>query len=146
MIPRIQTAVFSNRGRNFARCKGLHLVTTVPEVGCLLLWLLVAVTSFDVCAQTASTGALTGTVTDPSGALVPNVKITLRNYATRGTLTALAGQDGSYRFSLLPAGDYELTVEADDFERAVVRQVQIQITEVRALPHSLWSKVQERKL
>ena len=63
MIPRIQTAVFSNRGRNFGRRKGLHLVTTVPGVGCLLLWLLVAVTSVDVCAQTASTGALTGTVT-----------------------------------------------------------------------------------
>jgi hypothetical protein len=41
------------------------------------------------------------------------------------------GQDGLYRFSLLPAGEYELTVEAADFEPEVVRRVSIQITEVR---------------
>jgi hypothetical protein len=137
MTARIQKAALSNRGRHFARCKGLTLATTMSAAESLVLWLLVVVSSLNVCAQTASTGALTGTVTDPSGAVVPNVRITLRNYATRGTLTAITGQDGSYRFSLLPAGDYELTVEGVDFEPAVLPQVLIQITEVRSITTQL---------
>jgi hypothetical protein len=80
---------------------------------------------------------LTGTVTDPSGAVVQNAKITLRNHGTDGTLTAITGQDGSYRFSLLPAGEYELTVEAVDFEPALVRHLMIQITEVRSITTQL---------
>jgi len=46
-----------------------------------------------VSAQTASPGGLTGTLTDASGAVVPNSKITLRNYGTDETLTAITGQD-----------------------------------------------------
>jgi hypothetical protein len=137
MIPRIQATVFSNRGRNFPGRKGLHPATTGSGVWCVLLWLLVVVTSFDVCAQTASTGALTVTVTDPSGAVVPNARISLRNDGTGGTLTAITGRDGLYRFSLLPAGEYELTVEAADFEPAVVRHLLIQITEVRIIATQL---------
>src|SRR5262249_40512489 len=49
------------------------------------LFLLPTVTAFDVFAQSASTGALTGTVTDPSGAVVQNAKITLRNCKTDET-------------------------------------------------------------
>ena len=79
-------AVFSNRRGHFASPKGLHAGTRGIER--LALWLLLGVTTLDVCAQTASTGALTGTVTDPTGAVIRNAKITLRNYGTRGTLTA----------------------------------------------------------
>ena len=44
--------------------------------------LLVVVSSLDVCAQSASTGALTGTVTDPTGAVLQNAQIALRNAGT----------------------------------------------------------------
>jgi len=80
---------------------------------------------------------LTGTVTDPSGAVLQNAKITFRNYGTDKTLTAVTDQDGSYRFSLLPAGDYELTVEAVGFAPLVVHEVMIQISEVRRIPIKL---------
>src|SRR5215469_2461618 len=83
----------------------------------LALFLLVVVNA--VLAQSASTGALTGTVTEPTGAVVQNAKITLRNYATNETLTATSGQDGLYRLSLLPPGEYELTVEAAGFSPLV---------------------------
>jgi hypothetical protein len=76
---------------------------------------------------------LTGTVTDPTGAVVQNAKITLRNYGTDEMLTATPGQDGLYRFSLLPPGEYELTVEAAGFSPLVMREVTIQITEVRSI-------------
>src|SRR5215469_11852331 len=95
------------------------------------LFLLVVVNA--VLAQSASTGALTGTVTEPTGAVVQNAKITFRNYATNETLTATSGQDGLYRLSLLPPGEYELTVEAAGFSPLVMREVTIQITEVRTI-------------
>jgi hypothetical protein len=52
-----------------------------------------------VCAQTASTGALTGTVTDPTGAVLQSAQITLRNKGTAETRIAITDQADSYRFS-----------------------------------------------
>jgi hypothetical protein len=137
MIPLIQMAVFSNLGRNSPGRKALHQGAISAGVRQLLLLLFVIVTSLVVCAQTASTGAVTGTITDPSGALVRNARITVRNHGTGGTLTANTGEDGSYRFSLLPAGEYELAVEAVSFEPAVVRHVSIRITEVTTITTQL---------
>ncbi len=107
-----------------------HLATTISGVQILVLWLLL-VSSFDVSAQSASTGALTGAVTDPTGAVVQNANITLRNHGTGESLAATTDHDGLYRFSLLTPGNYELTVEAVGFAPVVVREITIQITEVR---------------
>src|SRR5262245_44709877 len=93
---------------------------------------LVVVSSLDVCAQSASTGALTGTVTDPTGAVLRNAQIALRNTRTGESRTAITDHDGSYRFVLLSPGEYDLTVEATGFAPLVVR-VLIRITEARSL-------------
>ena len=131
MTARIQRAPFSNGAARRTALNG------DAWVSCVLILSLAILSSFNLRAQTASTGALTGTVTDPSGAVVPSAKVTLRNYGTGGTLTTLTSQDGSYSFSLLAAGEYELTVEAVNFKRAVVPQVTIQITEVRSIATQL---------
>ncbi len=115
----------------------VHFATAASGLQSLILCLIVVVTSLDVCAQSASTGALTGTVTDPSSAVVQNAKMTLRNYGTGVTLTAITDKDGLYRFSLLPPGEYELTVEAVGFAPLVVRAIVIQITEVRSIATQL---------
>src|SRR5262245_27202310 len=111
----------------------LPLATTISGIQSLVLCLFVIGNSLYVCAQSASTGALTGTVTDQARAVVQNAKVTLRHYGTDKTLSAVTDQDGSYRFSLLPAGMYELTVEAVGFAPLVMREVMIQITEVRRI-------------
>jgi len=113
--------------------KSLHLLINASGVLSLVLCYLLFASSLDVRAQSASTGALTGTVTDPSGAIIQNAKITLRNYGTNETLTAITDQDGLYRFALLPPGEYELTVEATGFSPLELREVMIQITEVRSI-------------
>jgi hypothetical protein len=80
---------------------------------------------------------LTGTVTDPTGAVLQKAQIALRNKGTGENRTAITDQDGSYRFALLAPGDYELTVEAAGFAPFVVREVLIRITEVRRLATQL---------
>ena len=63
----------------------------------LAFCLLVIVTAFEVFAQSASTGALTGTVTDPQGSVVPKAAITLRNNGTGQVLTAVTDLQGCPR-------------------------------------------------
>ena len=66
-------------------------------------------------AQVSTTGKIAGTITDSSGAAVPNAGVSVKSMAllaSRGTQTA---GDGSYLFDLLPPGTYELTVTAPGF-------------------------------
>jgi len=67
-------------------------------------------------AQSESTGALTGTITDPSGAAIPSATVTLVSSATGQTREMNAAANGTYRFSLLPPGTYSLKVSADGFK------------------------------
>ncbi len=69
-------------------------------------------------AQSAGTGALTGTITDPTGAVVPNVTVTLTSADTNQVRTAMTGADGSYKFSLLPPGAYRVRFAAAGFKSA----------------------------
>ena len=60
-------------------------------------------------------GAITGTVTDSSGAAVPDVTITARNTATNLSTTVHSQSGGEYSISNLPAGTYELTFTKQGF-------------------------------
>src|SRR5262249_21436555 len=106
---------------------------TIAGLLALLFCVSVSGSAWDVCAQSASTGALPATLTEPTRAVVQKEKVTLRNYGTGTTLTAVTNQDGSYRFSLLPPGEYQLAVEAVGFAPLLVRHLMIQITEVRRI-------------
>jgi hypothetical protein len=85
--------------------------------------LLVVPFSRDVRAQVGQ-GEITGLVTDPSGASIPNAKVTLTSSATgesRPTQTTLAG---FYRFVALPVvGTYAIKVEASGFKTAEVADI-----------------------
>ncbi|MEI9972103.1 MAG: carboxypeptidase regulatory-like domain-containing protein [Ignavibacteriota bacterium] len=59
-----------------------------------------------------TTGDIVGTVSDASGAVVPNAKVTARLVATNETHAATTNAQGAYRFSLLPPGEYEVSGEA----------------------------------
>ncbi len=81
----------------------------------LLVFCLFAVLSPSLPAQTAGTGALAGTVTDSTGAVVPNVTVTLSSVDTGQVRTDKTGSDGTYKFSLLPPGNYRAKFEATGF-------------------------------
>jgi hypothetical protein len=59
---------------------------------------------------------LNGTVGDPSGAAVPNAKVTVASPQTGFTRTTTTNASGLYSFPQLPVGTYELTVEANGFK------------------------------
>ena len=66
--------------------------------------LAILISASHAMAQTAGTGALEGTISDSSGAVVPNASVTATSVATGQVRTAITGQDGTYKFSLLPPG------------------------------------------
>lgn len=90
-----------------------------------------------VWAQSAGTGALTGTVTDPSGASVASATVTLTSNETSQARTTTTGSDGSYRFSLVPPGAYKVVIAAPGFKTAEVPAVTIQVTETPVLDRKL---------
>jgi hypothetical protein len=70
----------------------------------------------EAAAQTSTTGDLTGVVTDPTNAVVPNLKVQLRNLDQGGTRETMTNEAGVYRFSLLSAGQYEVDIQATGFQ------------------------------
>jgi len=70
-------------------------------------------------AQSIVTGAINGTVTDASGAVVEGANVTLVSEATQETRTAVTGPGGTFQFSLLKPGRYSVSVEKTGFRKAV---------------------------
>jgi hypothetical protein len=66
-------------------------------------------------------GTITGTVTDPAGAVVPGAAIKAKNVGTGTDYTTSATSTGNYTLSQLPVGNYELTVALSGF-KTFVRQ------------------------
>jgi hypothetical protein len=78
--------------------------------------------------QTQSAAAdLQGTVKDSTGAVVPNATITARNPGTNISRTGMSNEEGFYRIVNLPPGDYEITVEASNFKKAVLTRVNLTV-------------------
>lgn len=69
---------------------------------------------------TGTTGAINGTVTDATKALLPGVSVTLTGPALMGNATAMSDTNGAFRFAAIPPGDYTLTFELAGF-RTVAR-------------------------
>jgi carboxypeptidase family protein len=67
-------------------------------------------------AQSMTTGDVSGTVTDPTGAVVPNAHLTLKSLEKAFTQTTTSNSLGTYRFSLLAPGHYEVTASSAGFK------------------------------
>jgi hypothetical protein len=62
-------------------------------------------------------GSISGTVKDPTGSVVPNAKVTLRENATGLVYQSSTDNKGFYRLPVLPVGRYELAIDAAGFKR-----------------------------
>lgn len=88
-------------------------------------------------AQTTSTGAISITVTDQAGALVPNAQLMLKDTATSDVRQAETQGNGTYLFPNLPFGTYQLTVSKTGFISQVFQTVQVQTARVTSIDATL---------
>src|SRR5208282_5693204 len=85
-------------------------------IGTLLILFLSVILAPSLLAQTAGTGALRGTVTDSTGAVVPSATVSATSIDTGQARTATTGADGVYTITLLPPGNYHVKLEANGFQ------------------------------
>jgi hypothetical protein len=103
---------------------------------CLCAAILSLILIPSVPAQTSSTGALSGTVTDQTGSVIANATVTATS-ATGQVRTGTTGSNGSYDISLLASGDYRVKFEANGFGTLEVPSVTVIVTETEVLNESL---------
>jgi len=89
----------------------------VVSIGLCLAWALVGL------AQ--STTSLTGTVTDPTGAVIPNATITVENVETGLKRSSATDATGGYSFPQLPPGLYRVTAAAAGFRTTSIPDVRL---------------------
>lgn len=88
----------------------------------LVLGLLLAITG-----RAQESAQIVGTVTDPSGAVVPGVEVTISN-SQKGYVRHLkTNSTGAYVAPALPIGDYVVTAEAPGFERLIRQDIHLQV-------------------
>ena len=70
-----------------------------------------------------TTGQISGTVTDPNGAVVQGANVTARSLDTNFSRSITTGNDGVYAFQLLPPGRYRVSATATGFQETGVEAV-----------------------
>jgi hypothetical protein len=106
-------------------------------VAVALITLLFSIGVPSLMAQSAGTSALTGIVTDPSGAAIPNATVTITSNDTGLTRTTTTGATGVYSFTLLPPGNYKVSLAANGFKTADVASITLNVTETLTLNRTL---------
>jgi hypothetical protein len=82
-------------------------------------------------------GAINGTVTDQSGAVIAAAKVTATDTATGVALDSVTTSDGEFSFQDLPLGTYRVTVSAPGFQQVTVSNVSVTAGEVYTVPVKL---------
>src|SRR5215472_16437023 len=91
----------------------------------------------DVLHAQIDMGGLTGTVKDPSGAVIPNVDLTLTNDATGVVQKVRSSSSGTYVFEAVPAGIYRLKAEAQGFITYVATGIELHVQRAVTIDVSL---------
>lgn len=99
------------------------------SLGVVVLFALVAMMPTALKAQEITAG-ITGTITDPSGAAVPNANVTATNVAQHAVWPTQTNSAGVYNFPRLPVGEYAIKVEATGFKTANKPAFTIQMNQI----------------
>jgi Carboxypeptidase regulatory-like domain/TonB dependent receptor len=103
---------------------------------CFFICLLTSL-SAGVLAQVGNQASVEGTITDPSGAVVPNVAIKLTNTGTGATFTGTSNESGYFRFPVIPVGTYELTAQSSGFAAYRLTAIDVVVGAKMNIPFSL---------
>src|SRR5882672_1023651 len=83
--------------------------------------------------QVTASGALSGTVSDQKGAIIPGATVTVTNKATGATRTTTTNGDGEFKLDLLPAGRYDIKVSASGFGDLTSENVELLVGQTNRL-------------
>jgi hypothetical protein len=88
-----------------------------------IVFAIAALSTADAHAQFRT--SIQGTVTDPTGAVIPGATLTLTDTDTNHVLTTTSNASGVYNFNALPTDHFNLTVSAKDFKQQVMQDVHL---------------------
>src|SRR5438067_11390258 len=113
------------------------------------LWLLLLAVSLasQALAQGGATGAITGIVVDPSGAVVAGADVRIVNQDT-GTVTRTVKTDanGSFTAPLLPVATYTVTVQNPGFAEGTFSNIAVRVTETTRMTAQLRTRAVQEKI
>ena len=84
-------------------------------------------------AQGIATGSISGTVTDPSGAVVLGAKVTAQSASTNQTFSGASNESGLFAFRSVPPGLYKVRIEAKGFRTVALDNVEVLVARETAL-------------
>ncbi len=102
-------------------------------VGCAVLCLCAGL----AFPQSKTTAELSGTVTDPSKAAVPNARITVTNTVTGWVREVITDERGEYRLLAIPPGIYDIKVEREGFVTKVQKGVEVTVGQTAVIYYQL---------
>lgn len=124
----------------------IRLIRALRRAGCVANrswirpWLGVLALSLAICTvmhAQVDTGSVQGQVTDPTGALIPGVQITLHNQNTGVNASTHTDSKGEFSFSPVRVGVYSITAEMQGFRRQVQQNVQVDVQQQLEMPITL---------
>jgi hypothetical protein len=107
------------------------------RVNVVLSAALLVVLSGTVALAQAGRGGISGTITDPSGAVIPKVKVTVLNHATGVAQQAVSSAAGLYSFVSLNPGVYDVTAAVSGFESVAKDNLTVNVDQVSTVNFSL---------
>jgi hypothetical protein len=116
----------------------MHLAASHRRLSLLVVALLLCVVGLvrSLSAQTTN-AKIIGVVTDPSGAVVPGAKVTVRNTLTNVSTTVLTNKSGGYEALSLPIGQYSVEVEKSGFATTTSPAYALQINQTQKVDFKL---------
>jgi hypothetical protein len=103
---------------------------------------LVCLSVSGLSAQITATATLQGTVTDKTGAVIPNAGVKITNKSTGEVRSVISNSAGLYSFNLLPAGMYEVRVSVKGFSTAAFENVELAVSRTTTIDAELTPSAQ----
>lgn len=106
---------------------------------CKELWLSVAIAALfaAIAMGQLTTGTISGSVTDPSGAAIPGAKVTAKNMDTGIGRDTVTGPRGRYEFPNLPSGNYEVSATSPGFQTSIRSGIVLSVGQTAVVNHTL---------
>ena len=101
----------------------------IPVFLAVLLGVFFAPMASRVVLAQETTGSILGTVTDPSGAVIPGAQVVVTNLQTNNQRTTATTGAGLFYFTNLPIGDYDLKVSSQGFKQYVQSKIHLDVND-----------------